>query len=1251
MSSRANVRPEGRDGGRAQRTRLARRKPLDEFRICLDSQNVRGLNSDKEEECVALMKKDGIDIKCLQETWQLARPDSAFTLERGGFTFVHSFATRSADRGRPSGGIAICLNGRATSAWRAAGNPVHRFGDRVMAVTLNWGEHGGKTYETTVVCAYAPVRTSGGSDEERRKRQKEFLHDLSTCVDSFQKGHGSRVQHALFIGGDFNASLGVRTDTLPSELASFLGPWGVARDMCDAGLALLEVMAQHTLCAVSTFFQKKRYATWKHPRDGDYGHQLDHWLVPKAARRFVHDVCVRPSAALDSDHLPVRLVVVFRELCRPYRRQGGVRRELPPDVAKLRKSAPMRRAFSEDAVAHIRHSIDASSLPSTPSSSTRQQSTRARSSGPARGGQLPGHPASVDPVPCSNSFAALGVLQEIGEEEETALLREIEDSRPVARGLDSWSKLQEAIHHAARKLPRRRVKPVASWFAQAEDTLMPLVHDRNAAAAQLKARRSSRNRAELARARGDLRRAVREAKRSWIEQLAAQHLPSDCGEPGKYWQVINELRRGLDRVNPVVHMRFKGDDGELCMSDEANAEVARRHFDGVYNRRTNADHSVLELVRQRDVVPDLADEPSKDEVAFHLRRAKSGKAPGDNGIPAELLQALAETPEGLGLVHSVVLDFWRTGDGAGASDELQCCFQEWCVGRLKLLPKKGDPSNPSNWRGIMLLDVMAKVVASIIQSRLDRVLRAEGVEYQHGFRGGRGCSDGIFALKMALLKRREHGLGSWVLFVDLIKAFDSVDRSLLLAILGKFGVPDHLVCLIGALHTDVRVKLQVGSVAAFIDSTVGVKQGDNMAPILFLFVIQAAMETLQPLYAQHGIHALRYHTLRDGVTCGRPVDAEGEAFDFWVSLYADDAGMVFESREHMQLGARLLKGHLARFALEMHCGLADADGQVKVKSKTEAVYFPPHPSCSPSDDDIAPLRVDDHCGIVTFTQRFRYLGSILDGSLSDEPEVVHRVQAATAAFARLKQTVFNTDLGNSPLPSRTRGKIYNSLVLGILLYGCESWVLTEMLRAKLEAFHNRCVRAMCGVTRTHVRSLSGGHEALRQRLGIPSMQLLISTRKLRWAGHVVRMDAERLPRKFFSSWIKGVTRPRGRCMSYGHDLARELRAVGFNLDKRAQAIGVSRDWVAVAQDRDVWRRVVAEGSCSCLDSEGGTPSGVAPPCMSVNVSSCYELSVTEVSTADANPSSSQSSLAADQQPPSAGWAGRLRPRPGRRGNT
>jgi hypothetical protein len=66
-------------------------------------------------------------------------------------------------------------------------------------------------------------------------------------------------------------------------------------------------------------------------------------------------------------------------------------------------------------------------------------------------------------------------------------------------------------------------------------------------------------------------------------------------------------------------------------------------------------------------------------------------------------------------VHACILDFWRSKTA---------CFEEWRVKRLTLLPKKGDLADPSNWRGIMLLDAMAKVVAkvvaSIVESRLAR---------------------------------------------------------------------------------------------------------------------------------------------------------------------------------------------------------------------------------------------------------------------------------------------------------------------------------------------------------------------------------------------------------------------------------------------------------------------------------------------------------------------------------------------------
>jgi len=46
------------------------------------------------------------------------------------------------------------------------------------------------------------------------------------------------------------------------------------------------------------------------------------------------------------------------------------------------------------------------------------------------------------------------------------------------------------------------------------------------------------------------------------------------------------------------------------------------------------------------------------------------------------------------------------------------------------------------------------------------------------------------------------------------------------------------------------------------------------------------------------------------------------------------------------------------------------------------------------------------------------------------------------------------------LPLASEGKLYRCLVLGVLLYGCESWVLTSKLRQRLSAFHKRCVRAM-----------------------------------------------------------------------------------------------------------------------------------------------------------------------------------------------
>jgi hypothetical protein len=86
-------------------------------------------------------------------------------------------------------------------------------------------------------------------------------------------------------------------------------------------------------------------------------------------------------------------------------------------------------------------------------------------------------------------------------------------------------------------------------------------------------------------------------------------------------------------------------------------------------------------------------------------------------------------------------------------------------------------------------------------------------------------------------------------------------------------------------------------------------------------------------------------------------------------------------------------------------------------------------------------------------------------------------------------------------------------------------------------------------------------------IGLTSLDLVICNWKLRWAGHVRRMDWLRLPRKFLTSWVD-ASRCRGRTHSYGHDLTRELQLIGFNTDRAAVQLGVLLSWGAAAQDRE-----------------------------------------------------------------------------------
>jgi hypothetical protein len=156
-----------------------------------------------------------------------------------------------------------------------------------------------------------------------------------------------------------------------------------------------------------------------------------------------------------------------------------------------------------------------------------------------------------------------------------------------------------------------------------------------------------------------------------------------------------------------------------------------------------------------------------------------------------------------------------------------------------------------------------------------------------------------------------------------------------------------------------------------------------------------------------------------------------------------------------------------------------------------------------------PLQIDDAFSIVMFTQQFRYVGAISSSSLSDDDNIAKRLRSAAHAFGCLRKWMFGQSFGSRSLPLVSKGKLYSTLVLNLLLYGCENWVLTAPLRQRLNTFRNRCVRAMARPQRTSFSSTDDHPAPFVKRpalapmytaLGLTSLDLVISNRKLRWSG-------------------------------------------------------------------------------------------------------------------------------------------------------
>jgi hypothetical protein len=193
-------------------------------------------------------------------------------------------------------------------------------------------------------------------------------------------------------------------------------------------------------------------------------------------------------------------------------------------------------------------------------------------------------------------------------------------------------------------------------------------------------------------------------------------------------------------------------------------------------------------------------------------------------------------------------------------------------------------------------------------------------------------------------------------------------------------------------------------------------------------------------------------------------------------------------------------------------------------------------------------------------QEFKYLGSLVqEKKVASTNEVHSRIGQATAAFASLKWCLWK----KPNISSKTKIRLFRTLILPILLYGSETWTLLKSDMNKLEVSQMRCLRQILGV------SLRDRHrnETIRIRCDHqPSVEEQIQKRRLRWFGHVCRMNINRLPHKLL--WHK---RPVHWRVQRAAPKKTWLKHVEEDLKNQRLTTDEARNF---ATDRQEWKRIV-----------------------------------------------------------------------------
>ena len=183
---------------------------------------------------------------------------------------------------------------------------------------------------------------------------------------------------------------------------------------------------------------------------------------------------------------------------------------------------------------------------------------------------------------------------------------------------------------------------------------------------------------------------------------------------------------------------------------------------------------------------------------------------------------------------------------------------KWKEARVLPLHKSGLTDDPYNYRPISILSVLSKIIERHVHDQIYKHLSEHNLlyEYQSGFRPQHSCEAALLQMIDTWLKAIDDNQLVGTIFLDLQKAFDVVDHSILVKKLGLYGLSENSVKWFSSYLSNRKQKVSLnGCVSDFKEITAGVPQGSILGPLLFIifindmFMHDSSVDNKNSLYA------------------------------------------------------------------------------------------------------------------------------------------------------------------------------------------------------------------------------------------------------------------------------------------------------------------------------------------------------------------------------------------------------------------